>query len=222
MELAPQILAVEIPANHKAALFAATESARVRYFQEWWGGLKVDGIYGEKTAAALDQRIAGEFPDEDTPRMEQAFRNAKYDEGYREQPMGSNGGPYVEGLRIKAKLPRLSPKKLAAWCGVAQTVWCNAAGIPVSSRGAPGIVRGIIALPRGREVDIEDIGDGFFGMALRKRGRGKHHVQIFRAFMVDGVLMIEHVGGNEKHAVRSETVKAKKFFRGVVQVATYD
>lgn len=192
----------------------------MRYFQEWWGGIAIDGDYGPETATALERFIAGEFPPSlpYLPLIEQAFWIAKKDVGEREKPMGSNSGPYVESLRVEARLPRLAGGE---WCGVFQTVHCNEAGIHVSSRGAPGIVRGIIALPRGREVDVEDIGDGFFGMALRKRGRNKHHVQIFRAFLVEGVLMIEHVGGNEKHAVRSETVKAKKFFKGLIQVATY-
>lgn len=201
-----------IPKDHEETLVA--------YFQGDHPPLEVDGKYGPATAAALSKYESTDEPD--TPRMEQAYWIAKHDVGRHEVPMGSNSGPYVEGLRIKAELPRLSAYRYAAWCGVSQTVWCNGAGIPVSSRGAPGIVRGIIALPRGREVDVADIGDGFFGMALRKRlGRNKHHVQIFRAFLVNGVLMVEHVGGNERNAVRSETVKAKKFFRGVVQVATY-
>lgn len=210
-----------IPATHKAALINASEPERIRYFQDFWGGLKVDGIYGKKTAAALNDFITGKLPNVfNLPRIEVAFWTAKADVGQREKPMGSNSGPYVEGLRIKAELPQLGHGE---WCGVSQTVWCNEAGIPVSSRGAPGIVRGIIALPRGREVDIEDIGPGFFGMALRKRpGRNKHHVQIFRTYEKNGVLRVEHVGGNERHAVRSEDVKALKFFRGVIQVATYE
>ena len=209
---------MSIPKHHIAALFNYSETERVRYFQEGWG-INVDGDYGPETAGALDDYIAGMVPDApDTPHIEQAFWNAKHDVGQHEVPMGSNSGPYVEYLRVKAKLPGLAGGE---WCGVAQTVWCNDAGIRVSSRGAPGIVRGIIALPKGREVDIEDIGDGFFGMALRKRGRNKHHVQIFRTFEVNGVLMVEHVGGNERHAVRSETVKAGKFFKGIIQVATY-
>ena len=83
----------------------------------------------------------------------------------------------------------------------------------------------MIALPRGREVDIEDIGVGFFGMALRERGlfRGKrtHHVQCFRYFATDKGPRIEHVGGNESHRVKSAIWKPAKFWKGVIQVATY-
>lgn len=210
-----------IPKNHKAALFNYSETERVRYFQEGWGnGLVVDGIYGDMTAAALDDFIAGEI---DAPcgstMIAAAFKSAKADVGEHEVPMGSNNGPYVEGLRDEVDLPRLAGGE---WCAVFQSVHLYRSGIQAKSRGATGVCRAMINLPKGREVDIADIDAGFYGVAVRKRGRTTHHVQIFRAFMVNGALMIEHVGGNEHHSVETKVWKFKKFFKGVTLIGTYE
>ena len=209
---------VEILEDHKAALFRASETERIRYFQEWWGGLVVDGIYGPKTASALDRYIAGEFP-LNVSRMLRAFVGAQEDVGVVEQPSRSNRGPEIDRWRTEIDLEQLG---FGQWCALFISVHCTRVGIIIKSRGARGIVNELIALPRGREVDISDIGHGFVGICARKRGRKTHHVQIFRAFVAEGVLMAEHVGGNEKNAVRTKIQTAKKFFKGVVQVATYE
>lgn len=209
----------EIPNQHKIALSDASQSARIRYFQEWWGGLKVDGIYGPKTAAALERYITGECP-LNISRMLRAFVGAQDDVGVKEQPPRSNSGPEIDGWRIEIDLPQLGRGQ---WCALLLSVHCTRVGIIIKSRGANGIVNALIALPRGRRVSIEDIGDGFVGMCVRKRwGRNLHHVQIFRAFIVDGVLMIEHVGGNENGEVKTKIQTAKKFFKGVTKIGTYE
>ena len=214
-------MAMDIPKDHKAALSHHFETERVRYFQEKRSHyLAVDGIYGPQTAAALDTYIAKEFPGAPvSPSIAKALESALLDVGQHEVPMGSNNGPYVEALRYEIGLPRLGGGE---WCAVFVSVHCTRAGIPIASRGAPGIVRAMIALPGGREVKISDIKPGFVGLALRKRGATTHHVQMFRAYHEDGRgVRIQHVGGNEKHKVDTRHWVPSEFFEGVIQVATY-
>lgn len=213
---------MSIPKNHKAALFHFSETERVRYFQRGQDDLVEDGIYGPKTAAALDRYIADEFPSEPSepcePSLRKAFESALLDVGQHEVPMGSNNGPYVESLRLEADLPRLDHSTSGGqWCAVFQTVHCGRAGVSVSSRGARAIVNQLIALPRGREVSIDEIGDGFVGLALLGRG----HVQIFIAYQTEQGLRIQHVGGNEKHRVVTKHHTPEEFFKDVVKVGTY-
>lgn len=201
---------MKIPKHHEEAL--------VLYFQ-MDEGLKEDGIYGPQTAKALDKWIADAEETEPAKQhpLRAVFDSAYEDLGKGEKPLGSNSGPYLEHLRTITDLPR---KGGGEWCAVFISAHCQLNGIDIGSRGAPGIVREMAKLANGKEVDIDDIGAGFVGLALRKRGRISHHVQIFRCFMSDNGLRIHHVGGNEGNRVRSKEWKPKDFFKGVIKVAT--
>lgn len=157
------------------------------------------------------------------PPMLVAWESAFADVGKREDPLGSNGGYYVDSLR---KLVRLFRKAGGEWCAVFISAHLFLAGIFAKSRGAPGVVRALAKLPLGRYVDIDDIEPGFIGICYRVRGRTRlgrrtHHVQFLRAFETDEGMRIQHVGGNEHHRVETRIWLPKEFFKGVVKVATY-
>jgi len=196
---------MNIPKHHEQEL--------LRCFQRAYN-LNPDGIYGPKTAAVLGWRISYT-----SSRMRSAYDSAVADIGKGESPRGSNGGPYVENLRHETGLSR---KGGGEWCAVFLSAHLQRAGIDVGSRGAPGLVRLMKALPGGREVSIDAITPGFVGLALRRRGLTSHHVQIFTMRKSTGGNIICHVGGNEKHEVRSTIWSPAKFFKGVKKVVTYE
>ena len=164
-----------------------------------------------------------EIPDDDpTPPMQRAWDSAFADVGKREDK--GNTGEYLEYLR---KLVGLFRKAGGEWCAVFISAHLFLAGIFAKSRGAPGVVRALARLPRGRYVKIDDIEPGFIGICYRKRGRNRwgkmtHHTQFLRAFMTEDGMRIQHVGGNERNEVRAKIWLPREYFKGVIQVATYE
>lgn len=200
---------MKIPKQHEQAL--------VRYFQEGHSRLAADGIYGPKTATALDRYLVpGSFP---MSPMRRAFLSAMDDVGKGEEPRGSNSGAYVKSLRDQVHLPRRAGGE---WCAVFVSAHLNNVGINAKSRGAPGVCRALANLQGGRYVDLHEIGGGFVGLALRKRGALTHHVQMFSVSRGVGGLVVRHVGGNEKHEVQSKIWSLSGFMKGVKKVVTYE
>ena len=165
-----------------------------------------------------EQIIGGPMVATTDPLMA-AFNSAMVDVGQREAPMGSNGGAYVESLRAETGLTR---KGGGEWCAVFVSAHLQRAGLPVGSRGAPGVVRALERLPGGRRVDPDEIEPGRAYVALRRRGLRTHHVQLFIAIETLGGLMVRHAGGNERNRVQTKLWSRAKFFRGVKKVVTYE
>ncbi len=201
---------MKIPDRHQSAL--------VRYFQAESDDLEVDGLYGPETAAEIDAYLA-DRGEPSIPAIQRAFESAIDDVGRAEDPLGSNSGLYIESLRKEAGLRRLGGGE---WCSVLLSVHCMRAGIDAKSRTALGLMRAVEALPGGEYVAIGDIRPGFYGLALKRRGRHKHHVQIFHCCIGSaGSTLIQHLGGNEDHRVQSRMWEPTKFFADCLQVVTY-
>ncbi len=204
---------MKIPDHHLAAL--------VRHFQAHSDSLKVDGIYGPHTAREVQEYIQSNrhSPEPEGPSspIVRAFESALKDVGKGEDPLGSNGGPYVDALREEAGLPQLGNGE---WCAVFGTVHLHRAGIMATSRAALGLGRSLEGLERGRRVDVSELGPGFHGLCVRAR-KGGRHVQLFRCYTEWGNLKIQHVGGNERHKVRSAHWDPEDFLKGVEMIVTY-
>jgi len=148
-----------------------------------------------------------------------AFNSAMGDVGQGEVPRGSNGGPYCESLRLATGLQR---KAGGQWCAVFISAHLQRAGLPVGSRGAPGIVRAVEQLPGGRRVTADELVVGKVYVALRKRGLRSHHVQMFLVIGTLGGVMLRHVGGNEKHRVCTRLWQPERYLKGVKKIVTYN
>lgn len=146
--------------------------------------------------------------------MAAAYASAEMDIGEREDPMGSNSGAYVEGLRIEAKLPRLARGE---WCAVFGTVHARRFGIDIRSRGARKLVAQLAKL--GRMVSLRDLKPGMCGLSLHT-SRGGAHVRFWRCVEEEGELVIECVGGNERHAVRGGKFSALSYTLTAKTMAT--
>ena len=68
----------------------------------------------------------------------------------------------------------------------------------------------------------DEVYPGFIGLALKRRGKDKHHVQIFKCYFKDGDVKIRHVGGNENHRVKSKVWEPADFFSDCLMVVTYE
>lgn len=163
-------------------------------------------------AAALSK--PPRLPEPKPDPMAAAYASAELDIGEREDPMGSNSGPYVEGLRDEAKLSQLG---FGQWCAVFCTVHSRRFGIDIQSRGAKKLVKQLAKA--GRAVSLRDLKPGMCGLSLHKR-RGGWHVRFWRCIEEHGVLKIECVGGNERHAVRSGKFSAMDYTLTAKKMAT--
>ncbi len=208
---------MRIPDNHLTAL--------VRHFQAGDDSLKVDGIYGRRTAGALDRYTADNeasdpykaFPLQHS--MQLMFLSALADEGIVEVPLGSNTGPKLEGWRLEIDLPQRGGGE---WCSLFLSVHCMRNGIGAKSRTARGLMRAVLALPGGRAVDPSEIRPGLVGLALKRRDTHSHHIQAFHVYRdIGSDLKVQHVGGNERHRVMSDHWYAADFFRDCLQIVTY-
>lgn len=143
-----------------------------------------------------------------------AYASACLDVGEREDPMGSNSGAYVEGLRAEVKLSRLAGGE---WCAVFCSVHVNRGGIAIKSRGAKRLVNKLAK--HGRKVELMDLTPGMCGVSLHKRSGG-WHVRLWRCELDDGELVIDCVGGNEKHQVGAGRHSARDYAMTAKTMAT--
>lgn len=204
---------MRIPDHHLAAL--------VRHFQANSDTLQVDGIYGPKTAREVQEYIEANRhtpdPEGPSPAIVRAFESALKDVGRGEDPPGSNEGPYVNALRDEVGLPRRGGGE---WCAVFASVHLVRAGIMAKSRGAGALGRLLTTnTPGGVELSPSDLGPGLHGVVVRRR-EGGNHVQLFRVYREWNDLKVQHVGGNERHKVRTEHHTPEDFLKGVVQLVT--
>ncbi len=146
--------------------------------------------------------------------MDVAYCSAVLDIGEREDPMGSNSGAYVEGLRSEVKLPRLAGGE---WCSVFCSVHLHRAGIDIRSRRARRLVTQMAK--QGRAVQFADLEPGMCGLSLHKRSGG-WHVRLWRCEEEDGQLAINCVGGNERHQVRGGKFAALSYCLSAKMMAT--
>ena len=207
---------MKVPDKHLTAL--------LRYFQADSRALTVDGRYGPLTAAELDDylddnEVTAVRASTTLPTIERAFDSALAEKGMAEVPLGSNTGLYLEDMRLELDLPQ---RGQGEWCGLFQSAHATRAGIDAKSRTARGFIRAVEALPGGREVPIAAVTPGFYGYALKRRGEANHHIQIFHCFEVGEDTLIQHVGGNEGHRVKSKTWSFDKYFSDCLQVVTYE
>jgi hypothetical protein len=150
--------------------------------------------------------------------MRLAFESALLDVGEMEVPLGSNGGPYVEGMRIEVDLPQLGDGE---WCSLLWSVHLHRAGVPVKSRAARGIVNDLGRYGRFVRDYRAELVDGFHGLSLHRRGKSSHHVRGFKVYAApDGVLLVKYVGGNERHRVKSGVVTLEDFIPTLLKVST--
>lgn len=178
--------------------------------------LKADGIYGPNTSESLEGYLAPRTKLSSPMRL--AFDSALADVGEREDPLGSNMGPYVEGLRKESGLNKLGEGQ---WCAVFQSVHLNRAGVDIKHRRALGIVSLLEDL--GSRVPFNSLRPGFCGLSLHRRGRTGHHVRIFIVYTgFGGARWVQYVGGNEKHRVVSRRLSLEEYGKDIIKVATVE
>lgn len=146
--------------------------------------------------------------------MAAAFDSAMADEGMGEDPLGSNSGEYVEGLREEVNLPRLAGGE---WCAVFCSVHLQRVGINLKSRGARKLVTAMER--KGRKVTYKDLKPGLCGLSLHKRSGG-WHVRMWRCDEDKNGLFITCVGGNERHRVAVSRYSAKAYAATAKTMAT--
>ena len=137
--------------------------------------------------------------------MSAAFDSAMRDVGEREVPMGSNSGPYVDALRAEVNLPRLAGGE---WCAVFCSVHMQRVGVMLKSRGARKLVGKLTR--KGRQINYSNLCSGMAGLSLHTRAGGAH-VRMWQCVEEGGELVINCVGGNEKHQVRAGKFAAKAY-----------
>lgn len=135
-----------------------------------------------------------------------AYESAARDIGEREDPLGSNSGAYVEGLRKEVRLPRLAGGE---WCAVFCSAHMRRVGIDIRSRGAKKLVTAMAK--EGRTVTYGDLRPGLCGLSLHKRSGG-WHVRLWRCDEgLDGGLVVSWVGGNERNQVKDGRLSALNY-----------
>lgn len=193
------------------------QAALVRFFQEHRGGLAIDGDFGPKTSNALDRYIqecvAAE--NEHWTVLDDIFESVRRDVGQKEVPLGSNMGPYVEGLRAETGLVRRGGGE---WCALLQSAHFLRYGIDIRHRGAGGVVRELAKI--GRWVEDSEITEGFVGLSQHPRGTRNNHVRIFRVYAKNGKLYAHWIGGNEKHRVKEGHNLLKTYLKDTKKVST--
>lgn len=177
---------MKIPENHLAAL--------VKHFQAGDPILEPDGIYGPRTAAALDLYIADNMVR--GGRMRAAFEIARSNIGYGGEG-GNNKGPYIRGLRAACGFP---VDATGAWCAIFASAMLLNVGIPAKSRGAYRLTELLAGGPGGYDVaTINDMVPGDVYLVSWARARWATHREAHVRFLkccADDLWTF--VGGNER------------------------
>lgn len=198
---------MRIPDKHEIAL--------IRHFQAGDDTLTVDGVYGPRTATALDQYI------EDTPtttlKMHRAWDYALYYVG-KGGVGGNNRGSYIEALRRSCGFP---VDVVGAWCAIFQSSALRVVGIPIKSRGAYTLCEKMANHRHGYELK-GPLEPGKVYLACWKRGRWdthqEAHVRMVRLF--SGSDLVEYIGGNERgDKVRTGMMTIKDFHKDLIMVS---
>jgi hypothetical protein len=148
------------------------------------------------------------------------FDSALLDVGMGEVPLGSNSGPYVESMRVRADLPQ---RGQGEWCALLWSVHSMENGIDIKHRGAPGIVRELGKVGRRipRRKLSKELVEGFCGLVLHRRGGSNHHVRGIKVYRSDdGTLMVRWVGGNERHVVKTGVQTLSSYLPTILKAST--
>lgn len=191
--------------------------ALLQYFQADDDNLEIDGLYGPKTAAALDEYM------EENPEdlMGRAWTEAWFNIG-KGGMGGNNKGPYIQSLRRECGFPI---DATGPWCAIFVSAMLKRAGIPIKSRGAYRLCETMANHDQGYEKHgVLDVYKVY--IACWKRGRWQTHnaahVRLVRREPVlrGGRISYGFVGGNERgDVVRTGTMTEEEFRKDLIMVA---
>ncbi len=197
--------------RHKVALVCS--------FQSCDSSLKVDGILGPKTEAALDRYIKDGEP---IDKLNQAWLVAAADLGMGGYPGKNNAGAYIKELR---KLCGFPTELTGPWCAIFASACLLKAGIPIKSRGAYTLCEKMVNHPQGFEIESYNMEPGKTYIACWKRGRWDTHQEAHvRLVRRQPDCNYEGIGGNERgdKVVHSKNMLSADFARGLIMVVGWN
>lgn len=199
------------------------------YFQRHFepGTLKVDGIWGEKSEAALLRANPLTPEEKEAAVLEPVPRDQMAEDFWHwlSQQVGKGGdgkanneGAFIDFIRELSGVER-APHGGGEWCAVLISAAYAFVGFSPRSRGAHDIVNQTAQAGQLVKPSRANLYPGMIGVALFGRTGGKH----VRAFKVVSSSMVEMIGGNEgrEDRVNHHVWGMSRFLREAEKLATF-